>query len=106
MIRRTNLCFLTFNLPASFRAFDRDHSGSLTKDELHLKLKTLLRTKGDGTVRTSEEVEAMDADVTKILDEVFTLMDTDGNGSIDIDEYVKGFSTNPTVIEFINNLRG
>lgn len=73
---------------------------------MHLKLKTLLRTKSDGTPRTAEEVAEMDADVTKVLDEVFTLMDTDGNGEIDADEYVKGFSSNPAVIEFINNLRG
>lgn len=71
-----------------------------------MKLKTLLRTKSDGTARSSTEVEEMDADVTKVLDEVFTLMDTDGNGEIDVDEYVKGFSSNPAVIEFINNLRG
>ena len=71
-----------------------------------MKLKTLLRTKSDGTPRTAEEVAEMDADVTKVLDEVFTLMDTDGNGEIDADEYVKGFSSNPAVIEFINNLRG
>lgn len=103
-------CILTsfpgqLQIIASFRAFDRDHSGSLTKDELHLKLKTLLRTKNDGTIRSQDEVDAMDADVKKILDEVFTLMDTNGDGQIDIDEYVKGFSQNPAVIEFINDLR-
>ena len=97
---------LSNSILASFHAFDKDRSGTLTKDELRLKIKTLLRTKSDGTPRTADEVTAMESDVNTLLDEVFDLIDTDKSGSIDIDEYVKGFAGNPKVIEFVNNLRG
>jgi len=93
-------------LLASFHAFDKDHNGSLTKDELRLKIKTLLRTKKDGKPRTAEELAAMETDVNKVIDEVFELIDVDKSGSIDIDEYVRGFAGNAKVIEFIENLRG
>jgi Ca2+-binding EF-hand superfamily protein len=91
---------------ASFHAFDKDRSGTLTKDELHLKVKTLLRVKKDGTARTPEELKDIDAEVTKVIDEVFDLIDTDKSGSIDIEEYVRGFAGNAQVIDFIENLRG
>ena len=71
-----------------------------------LKIKTLLRVKKDGTSRTTQELEEMEADVTKVIDEVFDLIDTDKSGSIDIDEYVRGFAGNAKVIEFVENLRG
>jgi Ca2+-binding EF-hand superfamily protein len=91
---------------ASFHAFDKDRSGTLTKEELRLKIKTLLRSKKDGSPRTAEEIAAMETEVNKLLDDVFELIDTDKSGSIDIDEYVKGFAGNPQVIEFVENLRG
>ena len=96
----------SFRLKASFHAFDKDRSGTLTKDELRLKIRTLLRTKKDGQARTTDELTAMEADLNKLLDDIFDLIDTDKSGSIDIDEYVRGFAGNPQVISFIENLRG
>lgn len=78
----------------------------MTKDELRLKVKTLLRVNKAGVPRTAEELVALESDLNKILDNVFELIDTDKSGSIDIDEYARGFGGNPQVIEFIENLRG
>lgn len=90
---------------ASFKAFDKDHNGSISKDELRLRVKTLLRTNRDGTPRTLEELEAAMKEAEKVLDEVFELIDTDKSGSIDIEEYTRGFAQNPKVTEFIHSLQ-
>lgn len=38
--------------------------------------------------------------VNSIIDTVFEKVDTDKNGTLDIDEFIRGFSANPEVCSF------
>lgn len=40
----------------------------------------------------------------ELVDEIFTLIDTDGNGTIDIEEFVAGFSENTMVAALLSDL--
>ena len=91
---------------ASFNYFDRDRNGTLSREELKLKLRAVVCHK------FAERKQALDGEHKKqvygvidhILNGVFEKIDLDHSGSIDVEEYVKGFSGNPEVLGFLQTL--
>ena len=68
-----------------FYLYDIDHSGEITIEEFSNLLKLRLR-----------KIELTN------LEEIFKKIDTNGNGNVDFDEFVKACSTNKTLIEYLD----
>lgn len=91
---------------ASFHYFDQDRNGILTKDELRLKLRSMVIHKfqtRQQLLSSSLQTEVYGV-IDTVLDDVFSKADTDGSGGIDIEEYVKAFSGSAHVADFLKNL--
>lgn len=91
---------------ASFHYFDNDRNGILTKDELRLKLRSMVIHKfqtRQQLLSASLQTEVYGV-IDTVLDDVFAKADTDGSGGIDIEEYVKAFSGSAHVTDFLKNL--
>ena len=58
----------------------------LSREELKPKVATVVRSLTGEDLATDE-----------FVDEIFTLIDTDGSGTIDIEEFVAGFASNTHV---------
>jgi len=95
-------------LQGSFMLFDKDHNGELERDEVINCFLTLLysslykremeanhgaKPKGI-TISEKQKME-----ITTVVNEIFTSIDTDGNGTIDIEEFVQGFSSHPELCQ-------
>ena len=68
-----------------FYLYDIDHSGEITIEEFSNLLKLRLR-----------KIELTN------LEEIFKKIDTNGNGNVDFEEFVKACSTNNTLIEYLD----
>lgn len=60
--------------------------GTLSKAELKPKISTIAATVTGAPTATDD-----------LVDEIFAMIDTDGSGTIDIEEFVAGFSKNAQV---------
>lgn len=89
-------------LEASFKLFDENKDGQLSREELeHMLTRTICvwlsqRAKKRVTVLPAEYKAKIDT----TLDEIFKTIDTDGNGFLDKDEFKKGFAEHPEVCSF------
>mmetsp|Transcript_17911 Transcript_17911/g.19938 ORF Transcript_17911/g.19938 Transcript_17911/m.19938 type:complete len:203 (-) Transcript_17911:108-716(-) len=101
-------------LKASFEVFDKDGDGELSKDEIRDIIviiikqieRTRLREGSSNPYITGETPVTIDKDgqakIEKMLNEVFDVVDTDGSGTIDEDEFITGFKKHGDVCEFFN----
>eukprot|EP01122_Echinamoeba_exundans_P005205 TRINITY_DN15373_c0_g1_i1.p1 TRINITY_DN15373_c0_g1~~TRINITY_DN15373_c0_g1_i1.p1 ORF type:complete len:212 (+),score=73.56 TRINITY_DN15373_c0_g1_i1:38-637(+) len=97
-------------LKASFEIFDRNGDGSLSKDEVRQMLTMVVRqvtraqlkakTKNVSGATPIEIDEAAAAKIEEILNQIFEKIDTDKSGSIDVNEFIKGFSEHPDICGF------
>ena len=89
---------------ASFHVFDRDHDGYLSKEELRSRLRALARS-GCEPHLSPYESRAIDYKVDSILEDAFRIIDTQGDGGIDVKEYINAFSNGDVVLQFMTALR-
>lgn len=96
-------------LRASFHIFDKDGNGSLSKDEVRDMLRMVIvqvmraqyRTAHGKSASKSVTLDtAANAKIDAVVEEVFTRVDKDHSGSIDIDEFERGFAENPEMLAF------
>ena len=97
-------------LRASFAIFDKDGNGSLSKDEVRDMLRMVIvqvmraqfrSTHGKSAAKSATVLDAAaNAKIDQVVEEVFDRVDKDKSGSIDIDEFEKGFSENPEMLAF------
>ena len=102
-------------LEASFRLFDRDGSGELSRDEiLHmLEVTTLsvmrqqvkLRNISQGAPNAPVHA-ALDEDarrgLQRLLEDIMRAIDADGNGSLSLAEFKRGFKDHPDICLFFS----
>lgn len=91
---------------ASFNYFDKDRNGILTKEELRLKLRSMVVHKFQ--TRNQALSGALKDDlyqvIDHVLDDVFQKADSDGDGGISIEEYVKAFSGESEATDFLKHM--
>eukprot|EP01087_Luapelamoeba_hula_P023404 TRINITY_DN8587_c0_g1_i1.p1 TRINITY_DN8587_c0_g1~~TRINITY_DN8587_c0_g1_i1.p1 ORF type:complete len:225 (-),score=56.43 TRINITY_DN8587_c0_g1_i1:59-646(-) len=90
-------------LRASFNLFDEDGNGTLDKEEVEKMMSMVMRSvlrrslpAGSPVDLTAEHI----AEVKKIVNDIFDKVDTDGNGSLDFQEFRTGFSEHPDICAF------
>eukprot|EP01106_Pelomyxa_sp_JSP_P003020 TRINITY_DN1452_c0_g1_i6.p1 TRINITY_DN1452_c0_g1~~TRINITY_DN1452_c0_g1_i6.p1 ORF type:complete len:206 (-),score=69.10 TRINITY_DN1452_c0_g1_i6:110-673(-) len=87
-------------LNASFDMFDADGDGALSKEEITQMFVMMIRQKR----KVQNLPETLDAktmaNVKKTVDNVFSVVDTDKNGTISREEFTVGFKQRPDVCAF------
>eukprot|EP01090_Pellita_catalonica_P023412 TRINITY_DN9631_c0_g1_i1.p1 TRINITY_DN9631_c0_g1~~TRINITY_DN9631_c0_g1_i1.p1 ORF type:complete len:191 (+),score=58.24 TRINITY_DN9631_c0_g1_i1:61-633(+) len=90
-------------LEASFNLFDEDGNGELDVDEVEkmlcMVMKSMLRRNS-----TTEDAAALSKkrkkEIGRIVAEIFAKVDTDESGTIDLDEFKKGFKEQSEICNF------
>ncbi|KAH3757406.1 hypothetical protein Pelo_10834 [Pelomyxa schiedti] len=83
-------------LEASFHLFDKDTDGRVSRDDIKdmfimtVKQKRVARTGGSSAsvILDNAAMEAID----KVIDSIFTKLDTDNSGFLDLEEFIAGFT--------------
>lgn len=110
MMGVTNFGTTEQKLKASFTLFDRNGDEVLSKEEVKEMLISVVKQRitlqhlnstgkhisVDSVILDAKDVET----IVKIVEEVFFKVDADRSGSIDYQEFVKGFSEHPDVCNF------
>lgn len=99
-------------LRASFKLFDRNHDGVLSRAELseliclvdyhkqyydHLCSGRILNNAGKIRLRNKAHKQSID-----LVNKIFQVADTDNSNSIDIEEFVTGFVSNQDLLAVLN----
>eukprot|EP01107_Rhizomastix_libera_P004272 TRINITY_DN17307_c0_g1_i1.p1 TRINITY_DN17307_c0_g1~~TRINITY_DN17307_c0_g1_i1.p1 ORF type:complete len:194 (+),score=42.76 TRINITY_DN17307_c0_g1_i1:1-582(+) len=92
-------------LRASFEMFDINNDGKLTQAEVREMFIMIVKQKWKMQNPTTKTAPPeMNADELKVVDEiiqnVFAKVDTDKNGTLDMEEFTSGFSKHPDVCQF------
>jgi Ca2+-binding EF-hand superfamily protein len=89
-------------LDASFKLFDANRDGMLSREELDNMLTRTLRSwlSQASKKKVVEVPEEYKTKIKQILDQIFETIDTDKNGYIDKDEFKRGFSEHPDICAF------
>lgn len=89
---------------ASFHIFDTNNDGSLSRDELKLKIRAVLKGKRMAHNFSAMYSKILDKETDQVVDKIFDLIDTDKNGTIDVEEFVTGFAENAEVSELLRDI--
>lgn len=86
-------------LEASFQLFDEDGNGELSQEEVErmatMVFKSMLSRAGGGELTSKHKKE-----IKQIVKEIFKNVDKDGSGSLDKEEFKKGFKEHPEMCRF------
>lgn len=97
--------FIPFDpVKASFHAFDSNNDGTLSREELKPKIRSVIRKKQQLFQPDTGFLAALDVETDEVVDYIFDLIDEDKSDSIDIEEFVAGFAKNQQVIELLTQL--
>jgi len=95
-------------LQGSFMLFDKDHNGELERSEvigcfqtlLHSSLyKHYVETHGGKKPKSLSLSDAQKNEISTIVGELFDNLDSDKNGTIDMQEFVDGFKNHPELCQ-------
>jgi len=95
-------------LQGSFMLFDKDHNGELERSEvigcfqtlLHSSLyKHYVETHGGKKPKELSLSDSQKGEIATIVGELFDNLDTDKNGTIDMQEFVDGFKNHPELCQ-------
>jgi len=95
-------------LQGSFMLFDKDHNGELERSEVIGCFQTLLHSSlykryvETHDFKKPKDLVLSDAqknEIATIVGELFDNLDTDKNGTIDMQEFVNGFKTHPELCQ-------
>lgn len=89
---------------ASFHVFDSNNSGSLEKGELKRKIRAVIRGKRFSSSISEHYNEILDKEIDEVVDQIFDLVDTDKSGTIELEEFVEGFTHNKDVSGIIDKI--
>jgi len=89
---------------ASFHVFDANNNGSLEKEELKRKIRAVIRGKRFASSISEHYNDILDKEVDDVVDEIFDLVDKDKSGTIELEEFVEGFSRNKQVSDIIDKV--
>ncbi|ELR18137.1 EF hand domain containing protein [Acanthamoeba castellanii str. Neff] len=88
-------------LEASFRLFDEDGNGELDRQEVERMLILVMKSMLKKMSAPSEQVlKAREAEIQRIIDEIFAKVDADNSGTIDLEEFKVGFKEHPDICNF------
>jgi Ca2+-binding EF-hand superfamily protein len=97
-------------MAASFEIFDRNGDGTLSKDEVRAMLTMVVKQVTRAQLKAKQKKVSGDTPIEidaagqkkieEILEEIFNKVDTDRSGSIDVNEFMKGFSEHPQICGF------
>jgi len=97
-------------LGASFELFDENGDGVISQDEVRKILRLLVQQKmamarfqqtGHKCAASTQKLDPKTlASIDRVVAITFAKVDTDKNGTIDKDEFIKGFATHPEICSF------
>lgn len=91
-------------ISASFHAFDTNNDGTLSREELKPKIRAVLRKKEQLFNPSTSFLATLDVETDLVVDYIFDLIDEDDSNSVDIKEFVVGFSKNKRVVTLLREL--
>ncbi|KAM3876615.1 guanylyl cyclase-activating protein 2-like [Diretmus argenteus] len=95
-----NLVFrgdLEHKLRWSFKVYDKDSNGYVDRSELRSIIDSIYRIK-KGTKKDMDETQLS---VDEVVDRILQAVDTDGDGHINLDEFIKGAQQDPWVLNML-----
>ncbi|XP_068173752.1 guanylyl cyclase-activating protein 2-like [Antennarius striatus] len=95
-----NLVFrgnLEHKLRWSFKVYDKDNNGYVDKDELHSIMDSIDRLKKGWR----SEAGASQLSVEEVVDRLLAAVDSDGDGHISLEEFLKGAQQDPWVLSML-----
>ncbi|KAI8825164.1 calcium-binding protein NCS-1 [Fimicolochytrium jonesii] len=81
----------------SFQLYDINNDGYITRDEMYQIVEAIYKMVGN-MVKLPEDEDTADKRVEKI----FTLMDSNGDGKLDMEEFREGSQKDPTIVNALN----
>uniref|UniRef100_A0A3P8RIZ6 Guanylyl cyclase-activating protein 2 n=1 Tax=Amphiprion percula TaxID=161767 RepID=A0A3P8RIZ6_AMPPE len=95
-----NLVFrgdLEHKLRWSFKVYDKDSNGYIDRDELRSIIDSIYQVKRGSKTNTEDSKLTVDEVVNRIL----AAVDSDGDGTITMDEFIKGAQEDPWVLNML-----
>uniref|UniRef100_A0A3Q1AHY5 Guanylyl cyclase-activating protein 2 n=1 Tax=Amphiprion ocellaris TaxID=80972 RepID=A0A3Q1AHY5_AMPOC len=95
-----NLVFrgdLEHKLRWSFKVYDKDSNGYIDRDELRSIIDSIYQVKRGSKTNTEDSKLTVDEVVNRIL----AAVDSDGDGTITMDEFIKGAQEDPWVLSML-----